>query len=72
MKQNTAPDISELTDIQDIKIDMDLPREERIINFLRQIKNPYFCRYGDVVIESVFAENSITLTERMEQYLRMS
>ncbi len=64
--------ISRLTDINDVKVNMELPREERILDFLTQIKNPYICRCGDVVIESVFADNNITITERLQQYLRMT
>ena len=61
-----------LVDIRDVIIDMELPRAERIVNFLRQIKNPILCKYGDVMIESVFSNENVTLTEKMEQCLRMS
>ncbi len=72
MQKETVPDISELRDIREIKINMDLPRKERIIDYLHQIKNPYFCKYEDLVIESVFDDNGITITDCIKRSLRMS
>lgn len=31
----------ELVDIRTVSVDMDLPKEERISEFVRQIRNPY-------------------------------
>ena len=32
-----------LVDIRDVAVDKKLPREERVAEFVRQIKNPYHC-----------------------------
>ena len=34
-------DRDELVDIRDVKINTDLPQEERMKDFVKQIKNPY-------------------------------
>ena len=60
----------DLVDIRDVHIDPDLPKEERIRSFVRQIRNPYVFKCGDVVIKSVFPETGPTLEECMEHYLR--
>ena len=64
-------DRSELVDIQDISVVSHLPKEERIIDFIKKIKNPYLCKCGNIVVQSVFEETDKTLTECLIQYLKM-
>ena len=59
---------NELVDIQDIVVDSQLSKEERIADFIEKIKNPYLCRCGNMVVQSVFEETEITLMERLRQY----
>ena len=61
----------DLVDIQDVIVDGQLPKEERIADFIKQIKNPYLCKCGDIVVQSVFADTDITFTERLIQFLRI-
>lgn len=63
-------DKNTLVDIESIQINMELPREERIIDFIEQIKNPYLFKCGNLVVQSVFSDSGVTLTERIKQYLR--
>lgn len=63
-------DKNTLVDIESIQINMELPREERIVDFIEQIKNPYLFKCGDLVVQSVFSDSGVTLTERLKQYLR--
>ena len=49
-----------------------LPTEERIADFIQKIKNPYLCKCGNMVVQSVFEESDTTLTERLRQYFRMA
>lgn len=63
---------SDLVDIQDIVVESRLPKEERIADFIQKVKNPYLCKCGDMVVQSVFEETDITLTERLTQYFRMA
>ena len=51
----------ELVDIREVSVDKNLPKEERIAAFIRQIKNPYRFRCGDFVVNACFAGNGVTL-----------
>ena len=64
-------DKESLVDIRTVKIDMNLPKEQRIENYLQQIKNPYLFKCGDVVVQSIFADTEITLNDRLKQYFRI-
>lgn len=63
--------LDDLIDINDVEIQTELPREERIADFIRQIKNPYLFKCGDVVVKIEFSDSVTTLTERMKQYMRI-
>ena len=63
---------NDLVDIQDIVVASRLPKEERIADFIQKVKNPYLCKCGNMVVQSVFEETDITLTERLTQYFRMT
>ena len=63
--------LDDLIDINDVKIQTELPREERIADFIRQIKNPYLFKCGNVVVKIEFSDTVTTLTEQMKQYMRM-
>lgn len=60
-----------LVDIGDIKVNTKLPKEERILDFIRQIGNPYCYRCGKVVVKISFNDTNATLEDRMENLLRM-
>ena len=51
-------------------VDKNLPKEERIAAFIRQIKNPYRFRCGDFVVNAYFAGNGVTLEECLQGILR--
>lgn len=61
-------DRESLVDIRSVKIDTALPVEERIADFIRQIKNPYFFKCGDLVIQSIFPDTEATFADRLKQY----
>ena len=65
--RNVDPDT--LVDIKDVKVNTDLPKEERMLNFIEQIKNPYCYKCGKVIVKISFADTKVTLEERMENYL---
>lgn len=64
-------DRATLVDIRDISVKDSLPMEERMADFLEQIKNPYLCKCGDIVVQSVFADTHVTLTDRLKQYFKL-
>ena len=45
-------DISDLSDLRDIKIDTSLPVEKKLALFARQTKNVYINRVGDYVVKA--------------------
>lgn len=64
-------DRSTLKDIRDVYINTELPKKERILDFIRQIGNPYCYRCGDYVVKVGFADTDVSLEERMLSYIRM-
>lgn len=59
-----------LVDIRDIKIDENLPKEERIKEYLRQVKNPYCFKVGDMVVKCSYSNDGVTIRDRFEQLVR--
>lgn len=59
-----------LVDIRDVKVNTALPKRERILDFIRQIGNPYCYRYGKYVVKVSFTDTDISLEDRLEAYIR--
>lgn len=59
-----------LRDIRDVEINASLPKGERILDFIRQIRNPYCYRHGDYVVKISFTDTDVTLEDRMLSYIR--
>lgn len=64
-----AVDPAALVDIRDIQINPRQSREERIRDFVRQVKNPYCFRVGGVAVKVSFAEGGVTLEDRLESLM---
>ncbi len=63
-------DPATLRDIRDVQIKTELPRQERILDYLRQIGNPYCYRHGKYVVKVSFSSDGMTLEDRLLSYLR--
>lgn len=63
-------DRGSLVDITEVQIDGKIPQKQRFDDFLRQIKNPYCYRCGNVVVKISFSDTDATLEDRLEQYLK--
>ena len=48
-------DSKELVDIESVKIRTDLPDAERVIDFIKQIKNPYCYLYHGMIVKVSFS-----------------
>ncbi len=59
-----------LCDIRDVKINMELPRAERMLDFIRQIGNPYCYRHGKYVVKVSYTDTDVTLEDRLLAYIR--
>jgi len=58
-----------LADIRDIKIDTALPLQERMKSYIKQIRNPYRYKCGDITVRVSFADTDATLEDRIKQLL---
>lgn len=58
-----------LADIRAVTVDPSLSKEDRIVEFLRQIKNPYCFKCGKFTVRAQFAENGKTLEDCLKQIL---
>ena len=55
---------------QDVSVNKDLPREERIAEFVRQIRDPYHFKCGGFVVRASFSQGGATLEECLRGILR--
>ena len=59
-----------LRDIRNVEVNTALPKKERILDFIRQIGNPYCYRHGKYVVKVGFTDTDVTLEDRMLAYIR--
>lgn len=62
-------DPAALVDIRDVCVDTGLPRRERLLDYMRQIKNPYCYKHGKTIIKVKFADTDATLEDQLENFL---
>ncbi len=67
---STEYEKDELVDIRDVSVDKTLPREQRIAEFVRQIKNPYRFKCGGFIINARFSFDGVSLEERLQALIR--
>lgn len=63
-------DPATLRDIRDVEINTELPKEERILDFIRQIGNPHCYRHGKYVVKVSYNDTDVTLEQRLLSYMR--
>ena len=54
-----------LADIKDVKIDRNLSREERITDYIRQVKNPYCVQCNGIIVKMNFSQSGETLEDKL-------
>jgi len=57
-----------LVDIRSVVINPELPQDERLIDFIRQIKNPFCYKHGKAIIKVTHIDTEVTLEDRLESY----
>lgn len=62
-------DKSQLVDIKTVEIDQSKPVPERILSYLKQVKNPYAIRVGDMAVKIKYAENGPSFEEVFKHLL---
>lgn len=65
-----AVDPDSLQDIREVTVNTELSKQDRMLDFFRQIGNPYCYRHGKYVVKVSFADTGATLEDRMLSYLR--
>jgi hypothetical protein len=60
-----------VVDASEIYIDTKMPVPERMAEYVRQIRNPYFMKVGKVIVKMNFADTSVTAKECYERYLKL-
>ncbi len=63
-------DITELTDLRNVKPDASLPVDKKLAVFAGQVRNVYVNRIGDYVVKVRFQEDGATIDDKMSDYLR--
>ena len=63
-------DTSSLVDIEQVQIQTELPQEERITDYIRQIKNPY-CYISHGVAEKISFTGKCTLEESLSRCISL-
>lgn len=63
-------DPNDLVDIRDVVVNKNLPKNERIMDFINQIKNPYCYKCNGIVVKICFSETEDTLEDRLEKCFR--
>ena len=58
-----------LEDIRDVNVDKDLSRQERIAEFVRQIRDPYRFRCGKFTVTARFAEDGPSLEDCLQRII---
>ena len=62
-------DTSSLVDIEQVQIQTELPQEERIADYIRQIKNPY-CYISHGVVVKISFNGKCTLEESLSRKMK--
>lgn len=57
-------------DVTGILINDEMTKEERAVEFLRQVKNPYCFRVREIVVKNVHSSDGICSKDRFEQFAR--
>ena len=56
-----------LVDIRDVAVDSSLPKEERIAEYLRQIKDPFHFKCGKFTVTVRFTETGPTIEDCLQR-----
>lgn len=57
----------ELIDINTVRVESDLPKHERIAEYIRQIKDPYNFKCGKFTVKIRFAESGATFEDCLQR-----
>lgn len=58
-------DTSTLADIEKIRIDRTLPKEERLLAFIREVRNPFCFICNGMVVKTSFSDTDESLENKL-------
>ena len=61
----------DLVDIKDVCVNKELPKDKRIAEYIRQIKNPYYFKCGKYTVRARFSENGPSLEECLQRLVAL-
>lgn len=61
---------NDIDDIKDIKIDRRKPSNERILDFLNKVKNPYVFKINGRIVRMRFSESNLTADDCLTRMLK--
>ena len=64
----TSIDRTRLADIREIKVDEELPADEKVVQFIDEVKNPYCFLVGDVPVKIRFKPQGRDLKNKLFDY----
>ena len=59
----------ELVDINDVKVSKDLSKQERIAEFIKQIKNPYCFKCGNFFVKARYTDNGLSMEDCLQSIM---
>ena len=62
-------DKTSLVDLKDVHVNENLLGHERLLDYVRQIGNPYCYIYKGIIIKEKFSNNGRTLEDCLGQYI---
>jgi len=63
-------DRSTLIDIASIDVAPSLSKDEWLEEYLKQIRNPYLFLCNGIVVKIAYADTTVTIEDKLEQYIR--
>ena len=58
-----------LVDINDISVNKDLPKPERIKEYIRKIKNPYCFKCGNFVVTAKYSDKGLSIEDCLQSII---
>ena len=70
-KKNSIYDFDrkQATRLEEIQINEDDEQKKRILDYLKQVKNPYFIMVGDVLVQMEYADTPYSFNDRYKRII---
>ena len=62
-------DKSQAINIKDIKINEEDEQKKRVLDYIKQVKNPYFIMVGDVLVQMEYVDTPYSFNDRYKRII---